>query len=258
MTADQEEQILLHAQREQLARAGRLSTLGELTASIAHEMNQPLTAIALYAQSCERLLGQKQFDAAKFIDALRKLSDQALRAGAICERIQSFVRHEPEQRCVQSLNDLLSDIEPLASGDAHSCGIELEYRLTPDLPLVSCSAINIQQITLNLLRNAFEAMSDIGCQYGSSVALVSQRVTDAYTDAIMISVVDQGPGIDANLQPALFNPFHTTKKAGVGLGLSTCQTLISKEGGTLDFCNRTPYGCTFWYTLPALTGNSHE
>lgn len=247
LTAQKALQVSLHAQREQLARVGRFSTMGEMTASIAHEMNQPLTAIAMYAQACQRLLAQPEVDAEKLSNALTKLADQALRAGAVNERVQQFVRNDDGPLELKNINELLRDIEPLASGDARLHGVELDFELTADLPDVCCSALQVQQVALNLIRNALDEMTEVEGQSGRKVVVH----TDPRVGAVRVSIVDSGPGISAEVEAGLFSPFHTTKKEGMGLGLSTCRTLIADQGGTLDFYNNdSSKGATFYFDLP--------
>jgi len=246
LTEQHEQQLAMQTQWERLAKAGRLSTMGEMTASIAHEMNQPLTAIAMYAQVCMNLLTQPTIAVDKLSGALQKLSDQALRAGAVNERVQQFVRSEEGYRETHDVNQLLEDIRPLAAGDARSHGIDLSYRLELNLPKVCCVGLNVQQVALNLLRNAFDAMQSIDCKHGNSVSVRTNRVGSA----VRVSVVDEGPGIDRGVRGRLFDPFATSKKNGLGLGLSACKSLIADEGGELDYFERTPYGVEFWFSLP--------
>lgn len=247
LTAQKALQVSMHAQREQLARVGRLSTMGEMAASIAHEMNQPLTAIAMYAQTCQRLLAQSEIDIDKLTGALNRLADQALRAGAVNERVQQFVRHDDRPLELNSINKLLGDIEPLASGDARLHGVKLGFKYSQALPDVRCSGLQIQQVALNLIRNALDAMTEAGCKSGQTVEVL----TDQHNGMIRVSVVDSGPGISDTVEKELFSPFHTTKKQGMGLGLSTCRTLISDHGGRLDFFNNEPApGATFFFDLP--------
>lgn len=193
-----------------------------MTASVAHEMNQPLTAIAMYAQTCKRLLSQGEVNIEKLISALNKLSDQALRAGEVNERVQHFVRNKQEDRQLLDVNQLLEDIRPLAASDARAHGIDLILTLAEDLPATFCSGINLQQVALSLLRNAFDAMAEIDCRNGSEVRLA----------------------------PSLFDPFVTSKKHGMGLGLSSCRSLITEEGGQLHFENRGQIGAHFYFMLP--------
>ena len=259
LTEQNERQVSLHRQREQMARIARLSTMGEMTASIAHEMNQPLTAIAMYAQACERMLRQSSPDREKLLDALNKLSDQALRAGAVNERVQQFARSEGGPKEALDINLLMQDIRPLAAGDARAHGIELQYKLGEGLPLVLCSGINMQQVVVNLLRNAFDAMAEISCENGNDVVLSTELVegeagelqTPSETGSyVRVSVSDDGPGISAEVARTLFNPFQTSKLNGMGLGLSTCRGLIEDEGGQLEYENRPGYGVTFFFTIP--------
>ncbi|MCZ6855982.1 MAG: PAS domain S-box protein, partial [Gammaproteobacteria bacterium] len=194
-------QAALLEQQERLAHVGRLSTMGEMTASIAHEINQPLTAIAMYAQASLKLLERDDFDKEKLIAALDKLNKQSLRAGAVIERIQRFVRNESGQKELANLNTLIRDVEHLAAADARLHGIDLEFDLDPDLPDVFCDPIQIQQVALNLLRNAVDAMDEVGCQHGNTVKVGSGSISD---DLVEVRVVDAGTGVAKDQESLVF------------------------------------------------------
>jgi two-component system sensor kinase FixL len=243
-------------QRERLAHVGRLSTMGEMTASIAHEINQPLTAIAMYAQSCLTLLDRGEVDTDRLGAALAKLNQQSLRAGEVIDRIQRFVLNQDSHRESASVNGLISDLLQLAGSDARMHGIELRFEPSASLPEVFCDPIQIQQVALNLIRNAIDAMAEIDCRNGNRVTLRTRLTVEGRVE---VSVSDLGPGVASDQASRLFTAFHTTKSDGMGMGLSICRTIIEGHGGTLDFRNQERSqvaGAVFFFTLP--TGTTDE
>ena len=257
LTEQKTNQEALLEQRERLARIGRLTMMGEMTASIAHEINQPLTAIAAYSQACLRLL-DKGGDLTRVKDGLQKLSKQSLRAGAIIERIQRFVRHEGSDKKLVDLNELMRDLVHLAEADARLHSVDLQFELQPDMPSVYCDPVQIQQVALNLIRNAIDAMLEVDCAFGTEV-VVRTQIRD---NDLEVAVVDLGTGVNDENEALVFSPFHTTKSEGMGMGLSICRSIIREHGGDLDFFNneRLPikegllnkegHGCTFYFRLP--------
>ncbi len=240
----------LSEQRERLARVGRLSIMGEMTASIAHEINQPLTAISMYAQACVRLLESDQADQNKLRTALDKLNKQSLRAGAVIERIQRFVRNEDGQREPVDLNRLTEELALLVSADARLHSIDLQFELQPDLPPVFCDPVQIQQVIMNLVRNAIDAMYTINCANGNRILVTTRRLGDS---EVALSVRDCGTGIAEDQQGKVFTAFHSTKANGMGMGLSICRSILQAHLGKLTFKNNADYGCTFTLTLPLET-----
>ncbi len=239
---------VLAEQREKLAHVGRLSIMGEMTASIAHEINQPLTAIAMYAQSSLKLIQRGDPDPVKLAAALEKLNTQSLRAGAIIERIQRFARAQQSHRELLSLNPLLKELVKLAEGDARIHDVTITFDLADHLPAVCCDPIQIQQVALNLIRNAIDAMKDVNCAHGNALSIASRALPEGRVE---VDVCDQGPGVPEHQIDLLFKPFHTTKKDGMGMGLSICRTIIAEHGGELSFRNNSGGGATFFFTLPA-------
>ena len=235
----------LASQREKLAHVGRLSTMGEMTASIAHEINQPLTAISMYAQASLKLL-EREGSTAKVKDALEKLNTQSLRAGAVIERIQRFARAQESSKELVDLNDLVTDLLKLADSDARMHNIELALNLAEGLPPVFADPVQIQQVILNLIRNGIDAMNEIGCRNGRSIALET-RLDGA---DVRLEVRDQGPGVAEDQSELVFTPFHTTKKEGMGMGLSICRSIISEHGGELRYLNNDQAGACFYFSLP--------
>lgn len=239
-------ELAIAEQREHLARVGRLSTMGEMTASIAHEINQPLTAIAMYAQACIKLLQRSELDRDKLTGALQKLNTQALRAGSVIERIQRFVRNEGGQREMVDMPELLSELQHLAAGDARAHGIEVVYSVNGQVDKVFCDPVQIQQVALNLLRNAIDAMDEVNCEFGNRIdVVVSQEHA-----GVAVSVADVGAGIKDDQQDLVFGAFHSTKSDGMGMGLSICRSIIRDHSGELDYANNAGSGVTFRFWLP--------
>ncbi|MCR9278378.1 MAG: PAS domain-containing sensor histidine kinase [Pseudomonadaceae bacterium] len=239
-------ELAIAEQREHLARVGRLSTMGEMTASIAHEINQPLTAIAMYAQASIKLLQRPNLDRDKLSGALQKLNTQALRAGSVIERIQRFVRNEGGQREMVDMPELLAELQHLAAGDARAHGIEVVYSVSEPVAKVFCDPVQIQQVALNLLRNAIDAMDDVNCSNGNriDVAVAEER------SGVSVTVADVGPGIEDDQQDLVFGAFHSTKSDGMGMGLSICRSIIRDHSGELDYENNVGPGVTFRFWLP--------
>ncbi len=235
----------LASQREKLAHVGRLSTMGEMTASIAHEINQPLTAISMYAQASLKLL-ERGGSMEKVKDALEKLNTQSLRAGAVIERIQRFARAQESIKEMVDLNDLVTDLLKLAGSDARMHNIELKLDLAPALPQLFADPVQIQQVVLNLIRNGIDAMHEIGCRNGRCIQLKTFRDGNN----VRLEVRDQGPGVAEDQAELVFTPFHTTKKEGMGMGLSICRSIISEHGGELRFENNDQAGACFYFSLP--------
>ena len=234
-------------QKEHLAQVGRVTTMGEMTAAIAHEINQPLTAISMYSQALLRLAMKADVDQAKMLDALGKLSEQALRAGEVIERIQRFVQHSEGERDAACINSLLKDTQRLSMGDARMHGLQLKLDLDPAQPQVSCDPVQIQQVVLNLVRNAIDAMFAKHCEHGSELLVYSEQGDGR----VEVGVVDSGGGVQANVQQRLFEAFHSTKKDGMGLGLAICKNIIEDHGGELAFRNNPNPGATFYFSLPS-------
>ena len=238
---------LVHAQRDQLAKVGRLIALGELTTSISHEINQPLTAIAMYATACQRLLHADDFRSDKMILVLQKLVEQSVRAGQVIEQIQKFVQAPESARSLVNLNDALVDIQYLVAVDAMLHGIKLHYDMTADVVLVRCDANQVQHVALNILRNAIEAMTSINCKNGGQISLKSWVEGKKY----VVEVEDFGGGIPPERVQYIFKAFQSTKPTGIGLGLSICQSIIDDHGGELGFRNKADkLGCVFYFRLP--------
>ncbi len=244
------EALAEHHQR--LAHVDRLSSMGEMTASIAHEINQPLTAISMYAQAGIKLIERGNTDPEKLSSALDKLNTQSLRAGAVIERIQRFARAQESQREMVDVNELVIDLVKLTESDARLHDIELVLDLGEALPTRFGDPIQIQQVALNLIRNAIDAMNEIHCANGRRITIGTRLSPQGL---VVVSVSDLGPGVAEEQADLLFTPFHTTKKDGMGMGLSICRSIITEHGGTLDFSNNDDAGATFFFSLPEVSAD---
>lgn len=231
--------------RERLAHVGRVTTLGEMATAIAHEINQPLTAISAYAQACNRLLGQGDVDMTLLQESLQAIAAQALRAGDLVKRIRGFVGNRAAGRSTVDLNEILASVLELAAIDARSNHVEIVTELTPGLPPVLADRVQIQQVCLNLMRNAIDAMLDLPD--------ASRRLeirTRLGRDGVEAAFVDHGPGVAPAIRERLFQPFQTTKAEGMGMGLSISNTIISAHEGSLRYADAPEGGACFTLCLP--------
>ncbi len=232
--------------RERLAQVGRVSTLGEMASGIAHEINQPLTAIAAYARACQRLHARGATDSPDFAEALDQIARQAERAGQIVHRLRSFVRQRAAAFDPVDLNAEVAAVLALADLDARNHDTRLVLDLAPEVPAVAADAIQIQQVILNLVRNAIDATAHL--ESGRRVVTIA---TSALADGLVeVRVSDPGPGVAPAAIEQIFNPFFTTKSAGMGLGLSISHTIIESHGGRLWHEPNDPQGAVFAFRLP--------
>ena len=239
--------------RARVAHVARLSTLGEMAAGIAHEINQPLTAISLFAQAGRRLVDSGNFE--RISEVCEKLNEHALRASEVVERMQKMAREGENVKETLDCNDLIESAVKLAESEARIYDIQIRFEKGPDLALVSVDGVQIQQVALNLLRNAMEAMVATGEDYKMPVT-IGTRMLDG--DQIEISVSDRGCGVPEDFADNLFTPFSTTKTSGMGMGLSISQAIVRAHGGSIGFRNNVGGGTTFWFTLPATGRGTHH
>jgi two-component system sensor kinase FixL len=239
----------IHQTRERLAQFGRLSTLGEMAASLAHELNQPLTAIATYTQACQRLIESGQTDDDEILAALKKCNAQAQRAGEVIRRLRQFVKKKELGRREVSFGELFRDLAVLAEVDARDNGIPLTINVAEGLPKVLVDAVQIQQVVLNLIRNGIDAMLNMD----QNDEGISVSVTKFENDQIKIAVTDHGSGITNEAEKKIFQPFFTTKTSGMGLGLAICRSIVESHGGVLRYKKNPTGGTTFYFTLPVIS-----
>jgi len=236
-----------HRIRDRLTRVAHLATMGELVSGIAHEINQPLTAINTYARACERYLKMENPDLAELREALREIGAESMRAGNIVHKLRRMVRSETaEENQYLDVNLMIEEIRSLLDADARVHGVELNLDLAPGLPVVQAQGVQLQQVVLNLARNAFEALAEqpAGKRH---VGIGTGRGTDFDVE---IRVTDDGPGISPDIADRLFDPFATTKGSGTGLGLAISRTIVNAHGGTIAVCAAEPRGCIFSVRLP--------
>jgi two-component system sensor kinase FixL len=239
-----EEEALRH--REQMMHVSRLTTMGEMAAAMAHELNQPLSAIATYTAACVRLLDKGDEAQDDVVSALQEIGTQAHRAGEVIERMRDFTRGRELDRTVVSVGKIIDDILPLAELDARANRVQLTVDVAPDMPRIVADPVQIQQVILNLLRNGVDAMADMP-EDGRQLRLTAFRDSD---HSIRVDIGDRGHGVSDESRARLFTPFFTTKKAGMGMGLAISRSIITAHGGRLDCNNNADIGATFFFTLP--------
>jgi two-component system sensor kinase FixL len=240
-----EEEALRH--RDQMVHASRLTTMGEMAAAMAHELNQPLSAIATYTAACKRFLDKGAEARADVVAVLQEIGAQAHRAGQIIQRMRDFTRTRQSQRRLTDVAAMIEEIRPLAELDARANHVRLTITIDPDLPPVSVDGIQIQQVILNLLRNGADAMADVS----PADRRLTLRAWLQPDQAIRIDITDNGHGVGEAARQHLFTPFFTTKATGMGMGLAISRSIITAHGGKLDCVNNPEGGATFFFTLPA-------
>ncbi len=232
-----------------MLQVSRLATIGEMAAGIAHELNQPLTAIANYAQACDRLLGKPDPDLSDLRAALREIAAQAVRAGEIIRRVRTLARNQPVERSPADVNSVINEILELMQTDARVHRARLRLELAEDLPQVSIDRVQIQHVVLNLVRNGLEALSEGGSEV-REIRIGSCRTAGGEVE---IAVCDTGPGVPAQELGRIFDPFFSTKASGTGLGLPISNTVVRAHGGTLTYRPNQPSGACFCVLLPPET-----
>ena len=232
-----------------LLNVSRMATIGEMAAGVAHELNQPLTAIANYAHACERLLSRPGTDPDEVREALRQIAAQTRRAADIIRRLRALARgHDAEHRPV-AVNALVEELRELMSADASLHGVELTLELAAGLPAVGADPGQIQQVILNFLRNALEAFSP----EAPGKARVAIRTSLANDGGVQLLVCDNGPGLSAEAARRAFDPFFSTKENGTGLGLAISSTIARAHGGAVGYRPNLPCGACFYIVLPNPT-----
>lgn len=237
-----------HILQDRMMQVSRLATMGEMAAGIAHEINQPLTAIANYAKACEHFLAMSEPDLAEVRLAVKEINGEALRAGDIIRRLRRLVSRQEEERSAIAINDVIDEIRAIILSDARMHGARVNFVLQGGLPALELDRVQIQHALINLLRNAFEALQD--SESGHREVTLETRL-GAKQD-IEVEVKDNGPGVSPEIRQRLFEPFCTTKPAGTGLGLSICRTIAEAHDGSLDYHDNQPKGALFRMTLPIL------
>jgi len=242
----QESQGRLQELHAELAHVSRLSAMGEMASALAHELNQPLAAISNYMKGSRRLLASSPDpNAAKIEAALDKAAEQAIRAGQIIRRLREFVSRGESERRVERVSRLIEEASALGLVGAREQGISLRFDIDPASDLVLADRVQIQQVLVNLLRNAMEAMTGAERR---ELTIASARADDGM---IEVTVSDTGQGFGEGVLANLFQPFFTTKEAGMGVGLSISRTIIEAHGGLMRAEANAAGGATFRFTLPS-------
>jgi PAS domain S-box-containing protein len=231
--------------RAEFAHAARISVLGELAASIAHEVNQPITGAAMSARAALRWLDKEPPDAAKARNSLERIIGDTTRAAEVIRGIRALAKKAGPRSDRLDLNEAVHDVVTLTLAEAANNGISVQTRLADDLPLIDGDRVQIQQVILNLVMNAIEAMSGDG--EGPRELLISTELLDA--ERLRVAVKDSGPGFDKANPECVFDAFYTTKPSGLGIGLSICRSIVEAHGGQLRAVAGEPRGAIFQFTL---------
>jgi two-component system, LuxR family, sensor kinase FixL len=253
LTERQETAARLEAVQGELARLARFNELGEMASTLAHELNQPLSAIANYVQGCIKLVARMpQEQVAPLQGALEETAKQALRAGDIIRHLREFVTRGETERRHEDIKNLIEEAGALALVGSRERGIRTEFDFAPNSDTVMADRVQVQQVLTNLMRNAMEAMKDSGKKE------LRIRTLPSEDQRVIIEVSDTGPGISEEIAGQLFQPFVTTKPGGMGIGLSISRRIIQSHGGDLVVSKNEAGGATFTFSLPTIEEPHHE
>jgi signal transduction histidine kinase len=233
-------------ERQALAHANRITTMGQLTASIAHEVNQPIGAVVTNAQAALRWLNMQPSDPEEVRQALDRIVRNGRRAGDVISRIRALVAKAAPRNDQLDINEVMLEVIALTRSELRGSGTLLQTQLAGGLPLILGDRIQLQQVMLNLILNAVEAMS--GSRAGSRELLIKTGQHDPR--AVLVAVEDSGPGVKPESLDRLFDAFYTTKPDGMGMGLSICRSIIEAHGGRVWATANLPRGAVLQFTLP--------
>jgi two-component system, NtrC family, sensor kinase len=234
------------ADQFELARVSRLTTMGAMTASIAHEINQPLAAIAANANAGLRWLSRQTPDLEEVHAALKRINTDAHRASEVIQGIRSIFKKAPQQGALIDINDVVLEVLALVHGELINYRVSAISNLLPSLPRVRADRVQLQQVILNLIMNAVEAMGTVAD--GARVLNVASQLDEP--NAVLVTVQDTGPGIDPNRMDRIFDAFFSTKSSGMGMGLFICRSIVESHGGRLWATAAVPHGAMFHLVLP--------
>ena len=223
-----------------------MTTLGELTASIAHEVNQPLAAVVANADACLRWLDRETPDLAAARRSVEWVINDAERASQVVRRIRALANKTEIEKAPLDLNELIREVIALVEREVSSHGVSLRTKLAPELPMILGDRVQLQQVIINLVMNGIEAMHQVTDR--SRELMIRSRMHE--TRSVVLSVTDCGVGISAEDAGRLFNAFFTTKSGGLGMGLSICRSIVEGHGGRLTASDNEGPGATFQFVLP--------
>jgi PAS domain S-box-containing protein len=236
----------------ELAHANRVATMGQLAASITHEVKQPITGAVTNAQAALRSLGRPRPDLEGVRLALGRIVEAGYRAGEVVDRIRALIKKAPARNEHLDLNEAILEVIELTHGEAVKNRVSVRTDLAAGLPLIEGDRVQLQQVVVNLIMNAVEAMS--GTSHGTRELLISSR--KVAPDGVLVAVRDTGPGLASAELDHVFEAFYTTKPDGLGMGLSICRSIIDAHGGCLSASANEPRGATFEFSLPAYSGTT--
>jgi signal transduction histidine kinase len=242
----------LRRNREQLAHVTRVSTMGELATSLAHELNQPLTAILSNAQAAQRFLNAKPADLNEVREILEDIVTDNSRAGEVIRRMRTLVKKEELEFAPINVADVIGDVVQLVHSDGVLRNIRVDIECQDNLPTVRGDRVQLQQVVLNLLMNAFDAMKEATAKDRN----VKVRAQTNGAGTVEISVRDHGTGLASDKLAQIFQPFYTTKREGLGMGLPICRSIIEAHKGRLWAESNADLGATFYFTLPVIDGEA--
>ncbi len=245
LTERQRTERRLHELQDGLLHVSRVRSMGQMAAALAHELNQPLTATANYVRAAWRMLSTPQPDLKRVSEAMQLAVEQTLRSGDIIRRLRTFVSRGEATRQPESTPKLIEEALALALVGAKERGVKVLISLDPNLPAVAVDRVQIQQVLLNLIRNAMEAMEDVSVRQLTVAASAAAR-------HVLVTVRDTGTGVTPEIEAKLFQPFVTTKPEGMGIGLSVCRTIIEAHDGRLWMEQNPGGGSVFHFTLPMV------
>ena len=236
----------MHNAQAELAHVTRVATLGEMTASIAHEVNQPLAAVVTNANACLRWLAHQPPDLAEARQAVGRIIKEGNRASDVIGRIRALVKKAPPRKDWVDINEIILDVIALSRSELHRNRVSFKPQLSNDLPLVLADRIQLQQVVLNLIMNGLEAMTEL-VDRSPELQVASARQESG---GVLVSVRDSGKGLAPESLEHLFDAFYTTKPDGMGMGLAICRSIIEAHGGKLWASPNSPRGAVFQFTLP--------
>lgn len=254
LTERQKTETRLQELQTELVHVSRLTALGEMASALAHELNQPLSAIGNFLAGSKILLGRDNAPNKRVIDAVERAAQETLRAGDIIRRLRDFVARGETERRLESLPKLVEEASALALVGAKEHGIRVRFEMDPDVDLALVDKVQIQQVLLNLIRNAVDAMVEGDAPRRD----LSIAIHTADAEMACVSVKDSGPGVREDIAAQLFQPFVTSKRTGMGVGLSICRTIIEAHGGRIWVESNPDNGATFSFTVPKVSKEELE